>query len=994
MEINQVYNAPSIPKLNRRNIKSALTSGAIKPGVQLKKTKFSFIKPIIKLIADSLVLIKKEEDQGNLVKNIDPKVELKKTKFSFIKPLIKLIPDSLVPIKKEENKDSLVKNIQSGVGLQKLLEQSNKILSQIKDQLSLVPIKKEENKDSLVPIKKEENKDSLVPIKKEENKDSLVKKEKNKDSLVKKEESKDSLVKNIQSGVGLQKLLEQSNKILSQIKEQLSLDFLSRINQEKKQLAENKKRIAAEKVKDKEKKIESGGQGLLGKTLSAVVAPAKSIFQKLLDFFSIILTGILVNTAFKWLQKPENQKKLQDFFNFLKEYWQELLIVFGAVKLLGLVRKIWKVANSIKGLIDFFKKKPQLPCNCPKSPAQQGGLPDCAPVKDCVDSLIKDPKKGPGFLESLAQGLLKTAAFAPFLLLLRKKPAQTLQPKQQQQQQVPTTPVPLQISPKSPPPPPPSPPSPPTQQPVQAPSSVPANKRVPFTRKPAATPTSVAFRSGVPMGAKSGLFSIFAQFGLGQLEQKRVSDKVSKLQQLKTSNPQEYKKQINQIRIDAKNQKYLNVFNEIIGSPGIPNAYILKALGELKQDEIPKSLENIGYNPDKLTPDLNKDGSPLSNQSLNQPTNKKVLQKQVEKIVKEKRPNLNPQQVLQVTSKAIQIIKTGVEVGRAVLIALGSSPITERSKGGTIPGLAGGGTVGGPGRMGVDSISAMISSGAKTMMGGANALLAPGEEVIRTSSSMLFRPLLKDINDNAGRLWQAFTNAVKKQNLNETIVTDLIGQFGKIIEEFKDLLDKESSQLRQRGRAPSGRGGGLLSPSSGGSVVKKIDQGVGGLVQDVGGMIGRNRGKQTGLPGGGFIGEQLGRRGANDRYQDFTNSIRSLLDRSRSNISTPNINIQNPVNLTQNVVNPQIEKTILGEKNIYVIPVPISRESSKLSSSRSSGGNVSVINLPPKVVNLTKPSQPKSLPSSPSGTSLPSISPIDESNDYIFTTPYIYGILV
>ena len=122
--------------------------------------------------------------------------------------------------------------------------------------------------------------------------------------------------------------------------------------------------------------------------------------------------------------------------------------------------------------------------------------------------------------------------------------------------------------------------------------------------------------------------------------------------------------------------------------------------------------------------------------------------------------------------------------------------------------------------------------------------------------------------------------------------------------------------------------------------------------------------------------------------------IRSLLDRSRSNISTPNINIQNPVNLTQNVVNPQIEKTILGEKNIYVIPVPVSRESSKLSSSRSSGGNVSVINLPRKVVNLSKPSQPKSAPSSSSGTSLPSISPIDESNDYIFTTPSMYGILV
>jgi hypothetical protein len=45
-------------------------------------------------------------------------------------------------------------------------------------------------------------------------------------------------------------------------------------------------------------------------------------------------------------------------------------------------------------------------------------------------------------------------------------------------------------------------------------------------------------------------------------------------------------------------------------------------------------------------------------------------------------------------------------------------------------------------------------------------------------------------------------------------------------------------------------------------------------------------------------------------------------------------------------------------------------------------------------VNLGGSPKSKSLPSSPSGTSLPSISPIDESNDYVFTTPSMYGILV
>ena len=40
------------------------------------------------------------------------------------------------------------------------------------------------------------------------------------------------------------------------------------------------------------------------------------------------------------------------------------------------------------------------------------------------------------------------------------------------------------------------------------------------------------------------------------------------------------------------------------------------------------------------------------------------------------------------------------------------------------------------------------------------AMLAPGEEVIRTSAANLFRPLLKDINNNAGRMWNTFSTVV------------------------------------------------------------------------------------------------------------------------------------------------------------------------------------------------------------------------------------------
>jgi len=853
VEIDQVYKAPSIPKLNRRNIKSTLISGAIKPGV-----------------------------------------ELKKTKFSFIKPLAKLIPDSLVPIKEDESK-------------------------------------------------------------------------------------REALVKYIQSNFGIQKVLEQSNKLLSQIKDQLSLDFLSRIREEKKDLEDAKKRIAAEKVKDKEKKLESGGaRGVLGKTFSGLLAPAKSIFQKLIDFFSIILTGILVNSAFKWLQKPENQEKLKQFFQFLKDYWKELLVVFGAIKLLGLVRKILKVANALKSLIDFFRNKNnlKLPCNCPPSPAQN--LPDCEPIKDCVDSLVKDPKKGPGFLENLAQALLTTTAFAPFLLLINK-PTPTPQPKSQQPAQQPgQQPIPfIPISPKPPKPPtPPAPPAPPAQ--------TPANKISPFTRKPTATPTktptsSGAFRSGIPMGTRSGLFSIFGGFALGQAEQERVKNKVSQLQQLKTSNPKEYKKQLNELRNEAKSQKYLNIINEITGSPSIPTAYILKALGELKQDEIPKSINNIGYNPNKLTPDLNKDGTPVISQS-------NASKENIERIIREKNPTFNQKQIINATTTSLKLIQRGVAVTQAIIQATAAVATAgvERSKGGTIPKIslfAGGGTVGGPGALGVDSVPAAIASGAGKLANYGKALLAPGEEVINTRASMLFRPLLKDINDNAARLWQSFTNAVRRQADVNAIKNGIIQELNKILEEFRELLDKESNDIKRKGRLRNTQtpppGGGTLNsrriPSSTSSPIKTSSQNI----------------QPMKMP-----------------KVDMTVDNSKIVPQPQQKITPPQIStiepkvtISNPIDITQKIVEPSIkvpfmEKTFVDNTKMYIVPVKETSSGAQKYEISKQKPSINYITLPTKTVNLGSTGSKPSAPSSSSGTSVPSISPIDQSNDYVFTTPSMYGILV
>jgi len=92
------------------------------------------------------------------------------------------------------------------------------------------------------------------------------------------------------------------------------------------------------------------------------------------------------------------------------------------------------------------------------------------------------------------------------------------------------------------------------------------------------------------------------------------------------------------------------------------------------------------------------------------------------------------------------------------------------------------GTVRGAGSMMVDSVK---------------ALLAPGEEIIRATSAMLFRPLLKDINDNAGRLWVTFSKAILKLLSVNDAMLKRSNEFAKVIEEFDQYLKDETSKKQR-----------------------------------------------------------------------------------------------------------------------------------------------------------------------------------------------------
>lgn len=203
--------------------------------------------------------------------------------------------------------------------------------------------------------------------------------------------------------------LVETNRILVEIQKQLSLDFANRIVEKQQALRASRQRISRERASKKEQAIESIGKfgSNIVKAFDKVAAPAKSIFQRILDFFSIIVTGLIVNNAFNWISKKENREKLAKFFGFLANHWKELLAVFGTYKLLRLVLKI-------KRFLDLFKRKP------PRPPGgggrggggQPGGGPGggCGPVFSCLSKI-----GGPA-AELLAQQLKKTRTFRPLFI--------------------------------------------------------------------------------------------------------------------------------------------------------------------------------------------------------------------------------------------------------------------------------------------------------------------------------------------------------------------------------------------------------------------------------------------------------------------------------------------------------------------------------------------------------------------------------------------------
>lgn len=170
--------------------------------------------------------------------------------------------------------------------------------------------------------------------------------------------------------------LNETNRILVEIQKQLALDFANRIAQEEDQIKAYKKEKEKKQRISKEKSIE--GINKVGKTITGifgfVTRPIKSIFDRIKEFFSIILTGIVLNNVFNWLEDPKNRKKVGDVFGFLVENWKIFAgILVGGLALRALY-KIIRLVRAVKGLLRFLRILPQKPTGGAQDVARRGGL--------------------------------------------------------------------------------------------------------------------------------------------------------------------------------------------------------------------------------------------------------------------------------------------------------------------------------------------------------------------------------------------------------------------------------------------------------------------------------------------------------------------------------------------------------------------------------------------------------------------------------------------
>ena len=99
----------------------------------------------------------------------------------------------------------------------------------------------------------------------------------------------------------------------------------------KKFTEEERRRAEQQKRKLQEAGLEKRFEGIL-KTAQKIIAPIRSIFDRIIQFLTMVFLGKFLSKLVDWFTNPENQSKVKSIIRFLSDNWPKLLsayIIFG-----------------------------------------------------------------------------------------------------------------------------------------------------------------------------------------------------------------------------------------------------------------------------------------------------------------------------------------------------------------------------------------------------------------------------------------------------------------------------------------------------------------------------------------------------------------------------------------------------------------------------------------------------------------------------------------
>ena len=499
--------------------------------------------------------------------------------------------------------------------------------------------------------------------------------------------------------------LTETNKILVEIQNQLAIDFANRIAEKKQTLKLSKKQVRKKKLAAKEDFVERG-KGLFGNIKDfgkKVLSPVKGIFDKIIDFLTIVGAGIALNAAFEWLSDEKNREKLVRVFNFLRDHWKTLLAIVIGGKILGLLLKLkglFSLARSLtRRLKNLFGKNGKF---------KPGGEDFCRGVVACVVSKL------PQIILSLLASALFINQLKPKLGIPNKPP-------------VPTPPVPVPV------------------QPVLPDGTL--------------APGEQTFDApGDDIFNIPDIFKVFPNIPIPDFADP-LSDKYNELLTILS------------IFGPALGVGAATMIPGLIRTPGM--APPVPSTARPSKQFGPNNPTGT-INPERL---LNRPQTP-ANTIKKTPTRSSEVSFNSSKIQNELSKQIR-QQYETLKSNGYSPKNATREIERR----FGKDVVLEALTKGTMSGFSIGGTIPGKGPTNVDSVP---------------AILAPGEEVIRSSSANMFRPVLKDINNNAGRMFLSFKSGVEQQARNFGLQQEETNRSVSLFKKFGDLVEKQVKKLEKK----------------------------------------------------------------------------------------------------------------------------------------------------------------------------------------------------